>query len=92
MAYKQPSSGPFKMMGSSPAKQEECYIDDNGEKKCPWPTREERKKVALANSTKDMCWACGYRGCGICGKEKESTLGDFCTINEPLKRMCRKEP
>ena len=44
MAYKQPSSGPFKMMGSSPAKQEECYIDDNGEKKCPWPTREERNK------------------------------------------------
>jgi hypothetical protein len=57
-----------------------------------WPTREERKKAALANSTKDMCWACGYEGCGICGKEKESTLGDFCTINEPLKRMCRKEP
>ena len=41
MAYKQPSSGPFKMMGSSPAKQEECYIDDNGEKKCPWPTQTE---------------------------------------------------
>ena len=43
----------FSGFKQSPAKQEqECYINEDGEKKCPWPTREEMFEDAFSQDKK----------------------------------------
>tara|TARA_R110000765_G_C18653078_1_gene575789 strand:+ start:86 stop:628 length:543 start_codon:yes stop_codon:yes gene_type:complete len=52
MAYKQPSSGPFKMMGSSPAKQDKGNFNLTGDSKSTTPGYSTTKAAKVAKEAK----------------------------------------